>query len=139
MSNNLKPLVNAINVGEISENVLNYLRDKGIELGTSNIDLTYGDLQHARRKCKNPLQKVTEEQAKRVIDVIKENNVYYDNINKNIIYISTLHPKEIKEDRDWLKIPINFDKGKNTNRVITMSIIPSGSILSSPEKYEKID
>lgn len=139
LNNNLKPLVNAIKVGEISENILTYLKAKGIELGTSNIDLTYGDLHHANRKNKNPLQKVTKDQSKRVIDIIKENNVYYDTNNNNIIYISSLPPEEIKGDRDWLKIPVYFDENKNTNRVITMSIIPSTSILKSPKEYEKID
>ncbi|MBQ9244989.1 hypothetical protein IJ182_01835 [bacterium] len=126
-------------MGDISENVIKYLNTKGIKLGHSDIELTYGDVAHSQRKNKNPLQKVSKEQAKRVQDIIKENNVFYDVNNKNIIYISNLPPDEINGGRDWIKIPIYFDTEKNRNRVITMSIIPSDTILKSPKEYEKID
>ena len=126
-------------MGEIQENVLNYLEGQGIKLGQSDIELTWGKIEHIFREDKKTIQKVTPTQAKRVVDIISKNNVYYDSRAKNIIYISKLPPKETQENRNWIKIPILFHYKGEKNIVGTMSIIPSTVITDSPKIYKRID
>lgn len=139
LNNNLSPLENAIKVGDLSENVISYLEKIGITIGRSDIQLTYGKVEHITRENKKEAQKVSDEQLKRVIDIIAENNVFYDKEKKNILYVSKLPPDEIKLNRDWVKVPINLNDEKRGNIVATMSIIPSTTITDSPQIYKKID
>lgn len=134
----MQPLTNAIKVGDLSENVMTYLKKKGIAVGKPDIELTYGDLWHSVRDSKKEAQKISKEQAKRAVNIISQNNVFYDTEKKNIIYISALPPKEIINGRNCLKIPININDKDEKNHIATMSIIPLVNILNSSQ-YEKID
>ena len=138
LSGDLQPLTNAIKVGEISNNVVQYLEKLGIKLGTTDIKLTYGKIKHITREDKKEAQKVSEEQLKRAEKIINENNVYYDTSKKNILYISQLNPEEINEERDWIKIPIKLNDKNGENIILTMSIIPAKDIFTD-SKYKKID
>ena len=63
------------------------INGKNIDLGETDINLTYRKVKHALRDNKNPNQKVTESQLKRLGGAIKENEVYFiefSNTEKNI-------------------------------------------------------
>lgn len=139
INKNLNPPQNEVKVGTISSNVSKFLKEQGIELNQKNIDLTYKKVQHALRDNKNPLQKLSSEQLKRIDKIIRKNNVYFDTKKQNIVYVDELPIEEIKEGRNWIKIPVNlaYKKGKN-NIIGTASIIPEISITHSKE-YKKID
>ena len=126
---------NSVVAGKIKKDVKNFLKNEGIELKNDDIELTYKKVQHSLRDNKNPLQKLTPEQLKRVDKIIKENNVYYDTLKKNIIYISELPQNEVKNNRNWIKIPVNIQKN---NSIATASIIPDISITKD-KRYKKID
>lgn len=138
LSNNLQPITNAIKVGNLKENVIGYLQKVGIKIGSSEIDLTYGKVKHITRETKKEAQKVEPEQIKRAVQIIAENNVYYDTSKKNIIYVSKLPPNEINLGRDWIKIPVNLNYENGNNIIMTMSVIPAKDIFND-SKYEKID
>ena len=132
-------MINSIKVGEIQENVIEYLKNEGIELQKSDIELTYGRVNHINRDNKKEIQKVTSEQLKRVDEIISENNVFYDTVKKNIIYISKLPPNEVNiSDRDWIKTPVNLNDKNGNNIVVTMSIIKAEDIINH-KQYKKID
>lgn len=139
INNNLNPPQNEVIVGKIKPNISKFLKEQGIELNKKNIDLTYKKVQHALRDNKNPLQKLSPEQLKRINKIIDKNNVYFDTKKQNIVYVDELPIEEVKEGRNWIKIPVNlaYKKGKN-NIVGTASIIPDISIKNSKE-YKKID
>lgn len=139
INNNLNPPQNEVIVGKIKPNISKFLKEQGIELNQKNIDLTYKKVQHALRDNKNPLQKLSPEQLKRINKIIDKNNVYFDTKKQNIVYVDELPIEEVKEGRNWIKIPVNlaYKKGKN-NIVGTASIIPDISIINSKE-YKKID
>ena len=136
---NEQPLVNDYKVGNISNSVISYLREQNIDVKNNEINITYRKVQHALRDTKNPLQKLSVEQLKRVDKIINENNVYFDTKKKNIIYVAKLPDAEIKNGRNWIKIPVNlaYKKGKR-NIMGTASIVPDISIINSKE-YKKID
>lgn len=139
LNKNLKPLINSIKVGEIQKNVIKYLEKEGIKLQKSEIELTYGGVNHINRDNKKEIQKVLPDQIKRVDKIISENNVFYDTVKKNIIYISKLPPDEITiKDRAWIKIPVNLKDKNGNNIVATMSIIKLEDIINH-KQYEKID
>lgn len=139
LNNNLKPLTNSIKVGEIQKNVIDYLKQEGIELQKSEIELSYGKVNHINRDSKKESQKVTPEQLKRVDKIVSENNVFYDTAKKNIIYISKLPPDEVKiSGRDWIKTPVNLNDKDGNNIVVTMSIIKLEDIINH-KQYKKID
>ena len=136
---NKQPLVNDYKVGGISNSIVSYLREQNIDVVSKEINITYRKVQHALRDTKNPLQKLSVEQLKRIDKIINQNNVYFDTKKKNIIYVAKLPDTEIKNGRNWIKIPVNlaYKKGKR-NIVGTVSIIPDISITKSKE-YKKID
>lgn len=105
----------------------------------SEIELSYGKVNHINRDSKKESQKVTPEQLKRVDKIISENNVFYDTAKKNIIYISKLPPDEVKiSGRDWIKTPVNLNDKDGNNIVVTMSIIKLEDIINH-KQYKKID
>lgn len=136
---NEQSLVNDYKVGKISNSVVSYLGEQNIDVKNNEISITYRKVQHVLRDAKNPLQKLSVEQLKRVDKIISENNVYFDTKKKNIIYVAKLPDSEIKNGRNWIKIPVNlaYKKGKR-NIVGTASIVPDISIINSKE-YKKID
>lgn len=138
LNGTLQPLTNAINVGNLESNVVSYLERMGIKVGKTDIDLTFGKIKHTLRDTKKATQKVSKEQLKRAIDIITQNNVFYDSEKKNIIYISELPTDEIKNNRNWIKIPVEINKKDDKNYIITMSIIKAEDIINHT-KYKKID
>ena len=97
--------------------------------------MTYKKVQHALRDSKNPLQKLTGDQLKRIDSIINQNHIYFDTKKKNLIYVAELPKDEIKNGRNWIKVPVNI---KKTNTVATASIIPNISIIKD-KRYKKID
>ncbi|MBO5927433.1 MAG: hypothetical protein J6Q32_01095 [Clostridia bacterium] len=127
-------------MGKIEPQIIDYLAKHNISIGKSEIELKWTDLEHSVRDEKKEIQLLSPDQVKRIEKMIKENNVFFDNVKQNIIYISELSPDEINGDRDWVKIPVNLHRKNGKNLVATMSIIPKDAILKNNEnRYEKID
>ena len=125
-------------MGEIQKNVITYLEKLGIKLQKSEIDLTYGKVEHINREDKKESQKLSPEQIKRINTIIAQNDVYFDSEKENIVYISKLPPEEILNNRDWIKVPVNLNDKDGNNIVATMSIIPAKDIFKN-STYKKID
>lgn len=135
INNNMSPKVNDVVVGDISSNVKRFLKQQNINIEKESVKLTYKKVEHALRDNKNPLQKVTPEQLKRVGFIIQNNNVFFDTEKNNLIFIAELPSNEIKNGRNWIKVPVNV---KQYNNIATVSIIPEDSITKN-KRYKKID
>jgi len=136
VNNNLQENINDIVVGHIAKNVQNFLEKEELILKDNPINLTYRRILHSLRDNKNPLQKVTLDQIKRIDEILKQNNVYFDTLKNNLIYVAQLPSDEITNGRNWIKIPINIYKNKN--EIATLSRISSNTITND-KRYIKID
>ena len=117
-------------VGEIQKNVVDFIEKQGIKIDSNEIYLTRKKVGHALRDNKNPKQKLSVEQLKRIEQVIQKNDVYFDLKKQNIIFVDTLPDEEIKENRNWVKFPVNLYKHP---QVATACIVPEESIIKSKE------
>ena len=113
-----------------------YFDKEGIVLESFTVKIIYKGVQHALRDKKNPLQKVTVPQLKRIGKIVNDNNVYCYVTHSNIVFIQELSNEEVIDHRNWIKIPINIGK---QNIVGTVSRIPQETITKSPKIYKKID
>lgn len=132
INNNLNPPQNEVIVGKIKPNISKFLKEQGIDIKQKNINLTYKRVEHSLRDTKNPLQKVSVEQLKKIGSIIAKNNAYYDTKKKNIIFVGILNNSEM---HNAIKVPVNIRK---VNEVATVSKIPLISITND-SRYKKID
>lgn len=131
------PLENEFQVGKINNTAIDYLKSKGIDVQDNNIKLTYKKVQHALRDSKNPLQKLSKDQLKRIDSIINQNNIYFDTKKKNLIYVAELPKDEIKNGRNWIKVPVNLTYKKKKGILSVQQVLYPTFLLLTQKNTKK--